>query len=126
MFSCIAISGLGGHAFGSFKERDGSYMWLRDFLPKHFSGARILIYGYNSGLAKSNSFQAISDIASTFRNHIAAIRSSTNVSITLNFKGNSTLMRIMYMKAPRPLVFIAHSLGGIIVKEVRYLFPERC
>ncbi|PTB38488.1 hypothetical protein M441DRAFT_71921 [Trichoderma asperellum CBS 433.97] len=28
----IALSGLGGHAFGSFKERGGSYMWLRDSL----------------------------------------------------------------------------------------------
>ncbi|KAM3548868.1 hypothetical protein MY1884_008993 [Beauveria asiatica] len=29
----IALSGLGGHAFGSFKERGGSHMWLRDSLP---------------------------------------------------------------------------------------------
>ncbi|KAM3509182.1 hypothetical protein MY11210_006437 [Beauveria gryllotalpidicola] len=29
----IAVSGLGGHAFGSFKERGGSNMWLRDSLP---------------------------------------------------------------------------------------------
>jgi hypothetical protein len=26
----VAISGLGGHAFGSFKERGGSHMWLAD------------------------------------------------------------------------------------------------
>ncbi len=32
-FSIIAISGLGGHAFGSFKERGGEYMWLQDCLP---------------------------------------------------------------------------------------------
>lgn len=52
----VAISGLGGHAFGSFKERDGSHMWLADALPKHLPGVRILIYGYDTKLEANNSF----------------------------------------------------------------------
>lgn len=61
--SIIAISGLGGHAFGSFKERDGEHMWLRDALPYDITGesgehvARIMIYGYESNLPNSESFK---------------------------------------------------------------------
>jgi hypothetical protein len=72
--SCIAISGLGGHAFGSFKEKGGTHMWLRDSLPHDLPGARILIYGYDSRLESSQSFQDVRTLAGQFRNHIKAIR----------------------------------------------------
>lgn len=79
--SCIAITGLGGHAFGSFKERGGSHMWLRDSLPHDLPGARILIYGYDSHLVGSQSFQDMEALATQFRTHIAAIRWTTIVGI---------------------------------------------
>jgi hypothetical protein len=66
-FSCLAISGLGGHAFGSFKEKDGSYMWLCDDLPYHLATARIIIYGYKSQLHGSQSFQGLEALASNLR-----------------------------------------------------------
>ena len=58
--SVIAITGLGGHAFGSWR---GSFstecpldrpMWLRDFLPQRFPNARVMTYGYDSSLRVSN------------------------------------------------------------------------
>ena len=49
-------------------------MWLRDSLPGDLPGARILIYGYDTGLEGSRSFQTMIDLASQFRNHIQAIR----------------------------------------------------
>jgi hypothetical protein len=58
----IAISGLGGHAFGSFKERGGPFMWLRDVLPLDFPKASILIYGYDTQLEQSVSFQNLADL----------------------------------------------------------------
>jgi hypothetical protein len=49
--SIIAITRLGsGHAFRSFGQRDGNYMWLRKQLPVDQPGARVLIYGYDSHL----------------------------------------------------------------------------
>lgn len=71
--SCLAISGLGGHAFGSFKEKDGSYMWLCDSLPYHLATARIIIYGYESQLHGSQSFQGLEALASTLRELIRNI-----------------------------------------------------
>ncbi|OBT69998.1 hypothetical protein VE03_00646 [Pseudogymnoascus sp. 23342-1-I1] len=98
----IAISGLGGHAFGSFKARGGQHMWLCDSLPRDLPGAQIMIYGYNTQLHGSTSFQDIESLASTFRASIAAQRTPDLTS-----------------DKPRtvPLIFIAHSLGGLIIKE---------
>ena len=58
--SVIAITGLGGHAFGSWRSRitierpPYRLMWLRDFLPQEFPEARIMTYGYDSSLKEPN------------------------------------------------------------------------
>ncbi|EAW19530.1 uncharacterized protein NFIA_026040 [Aspergillus fischeri NRRL 181] len=70
----IAISGLGGHAFGSFKERGGSFMWLRDALPLDFPNARILIYGYDTRLVQSSSFQNLTDLGRALQIDMEGIR----------------------------------------------------
>ncbi|KFA66966.1 hypothetical protein S40285_09524, partial [Stachybotrys chlorohalonatus IBT 40285] len=100
----IAISGLGGHAFGSFKERGGEHMWLRDVLPDHITQegdnqpcARIMIFGYHSTVAQSQSFQNLDTLASSFY---------------------GSLLDLISARTSRPVIFIAHSLGGLIVKQV--------
>ena len=56
----IAITGLGGHAFDSWRSRISTEcpldrpMWLRDFMPERFPHARIMTYGYGSSLRRSN------------------------------------------------------------------------
>jgi hypothetical protein len=60
IYSVIAITGLGGHAFGSWRSRIATDrpvdrpMWLRDFLPMEFNNIRIMTYGYDSGLKDPN------------------------------------------------------------------------
>ncbi|VUC29568.1 unnamed protein product [Clonostachys rosea] len=97
----IALSGLGGHAFESFKERGGDHMWLRDSLPYDITWeetgqpmARVMTYGYESGVVESENIQNIEDLATTFHSSLHA------------------LAPIM-----RPIILIAHSLGGLIVKQ---------
>ncbi|KAJ1324749.1 protein SERAC1 [Microdochium nivale] len=99
----IAISGLGRHAFGLLKERNGDYMWLRDALPYDLTDvasgqpmARIMIYGCNSQVAGSRSVQNVDDIAGQLRDSLTGIVSNTS---------------------PRPMLVVSHSLGGIIFKE---------
>ncbi|KAH7236573.1 hypothetical protein BKA59DRAFT_460104 [Fusarium tricinctum] len=106
----IALAGLGGHAFGSFKERDGEHMWLRDDLPYDLTPlsnerpmARIMTYGYKSVVVNSTSCQNFEDIATQL---IASLRSLA--------EGPTT----------RPIVFIAHSLGGIIVKQALIILAK--
>ena len=56
----VTISGLGGHAFGSFKDRGKDYMWLRDELPYDLTSderpfARVMTYGYDSKVVEITS-----------------------------------------------------------------------
>lgn len=44
--SIVAISGYMGHPLGSFKQKDGEFMWLKDELPDDIPTARIFTYGY--------------------------------------------------------------------------------
>ncbi|GFF48132.1 hypothetical protein IFM46972_08474 [Aspergillus udagawae] len=93
----ITLSGLGGHAFGSFKERGGTFMWLRDALPFNFPNARILIYGYDTQTVLSSSFQNLTDLGKRLRTGVKGIRKPSEF---------------------RPILFIGHSLGGLVIKEV--------
>lgn len=80
--SCIAISGLGCHAYGSFKEKKGDHMWLRDSLPHHIPGLRVFTYGYPSRIFQSNSHLELEGISTPFRIALRALRHPDNVSVT--------------------------------------------
>ena len=54
-------------------------MWLRDDLPFDFPSARILIYGYDTKLEDSQSFQDLEALASTFRLALKTIRQDSVV-----------------------------------------------
>ncbi|KAF2455214.1 hypothetical protein BDY21DRAFT_324439 [Lineolata rhizophorae] len=92
----LAISGLGGHAFGSFKERGGPHMWLRDSLLAGLEGSRVLLYGYDARVHASQSFQDLEALGSALKECVHFLAQSSG---------------------HKPLGFIAHSLGGLVVKE---------
>ncbi|KAK2055584.1 hypothetical protein LY76DRAFT_628220 [Colletotrichum caudatum] len=99
----VTISGLGGHAFGFFREPKGQHMWLRDALPYHLLWeqtkrpmARVITYGYESEVVDSRSMQNLEDLATTFRDSLCTLTSSRGAKL---------------------LIIVAHSLGGLIVKQ---------
>ena len=47
----VAITGLDGHAYGSWSGGNPKCMWLRDFLSEDLPKCRVMIYGYNSKLS---------------------------------------------------------------------------
>ncbi|KAK8235219.1 hypothetical protein HDK90DRAFT_236789 [Phyllosticta capitalensis] len=97
----IALPGLGGHAFGSFKARKDDYMWLRDGLCESFPSARVLIYGYDTRLQNSSAFQSLQDLGLDFSHKLVAqIKSSIRTS-----------------RGMRPIVLVGQSLGGLVIKE---------
>lgn len=96
----VALSGLNGHAFGSFKEKGGARMWLRDDLPYDLPAARIFTYGYDTN-PKNVSFQNLSDLAGTFRDRLRILRGKRG--------------------SMRPFLIIAHSLGGLVAQAVLFL-----
>ncbi|KAG8350059.1 hypothetical protein FVEN_g11795 [Fusarium venenatum] len=96
----IALSGLNGHAFGSFKRKGGRYMWLRDDLPISMPNCRVFIYGYNTQLQESSSFQSLEDLGIAFKDALRYL-------VKANRKRGH----------PKSLVLLGHSLGGLVIKE---------
>ncbi|CAM1507577.1 Fc.00g072180.m01.CDS01 [Cosmosporella sp. VM-42] len=96
---CVVLSGLASHPMGSWQPRgqDKSFMWIRDSLPKLVPGVRFIIYGYDTALADSESFQNVPDLAVSLINEMKA--------------GGWT------SSAAKSLVFFAHSLGGVVLKQ---------
>ncbi|RJE25535.1 hypothetical protein PHISCL_02147 [Aspergillus sclerotialis] len=74
----------------------GGKLWLRDFLPKQLPRARILLFGYNSNVGIQSSSAGVREQAQNLVNKIWVERQECEY---------------------RPILFIAHSLGGIVVKE---------
>ena len=73
-------------------------MWLRDGLPQDIPQARILIYGYDTTSIGSNSIQEPDIVSARFYDILKSITMTSSSS------------------PRRPVLFIAHSLGGIVLK----------
>lgn len=56
-------------------------MWLRDEVAKTADKARILLYGYDTTLVDSDSFQDVGDIAQRLSADVNAMRSGRSVSV---------------------------------------------
>jgi hypothetical protein len=72
-------------------------MWIRDALPKSLPNIRPILYGYDTTLVNSNSFQSTLDLALGLLSQIKANGWSSPTS--------------------KPLLLLAHSLGGIVLKQ---------
>ncbi|EXK24731.1 hypothetical protein FOMG_18558 [Fusarium oxysporum f. sp. melonis 26406] len=99
----VAVCGLGGHALGSFKEKNGRFVWLRDALPSDIPNARILTYGYDTKLSNSGAFQNLTDLGRALQIDLEGIRDPNQ---------------------RRSILFIGHSLGGLVIKETVRLLEE--
>ena len=99
MGSVVAIHGLGGDMYGTWTESHTKRLWLRDFLPKDAAEAHIMSFGYNSGVAFSGSVSGIDDFA-------------------ISLLSNLMMRRKRAKTEHNPLIFVCHSLGGIVFKKV--------
>ncbi|KAI4157359.1 MAG: hypothetical protein LQ342_008341 [Letrouitia transgressa] len=93
----IAVPGLGGHTIGSWKSPSGNDVWLRDYLPDDVPNIRVLLYGYDTSLLRNKSKDSIEDLGRRFLELIQAFRTDN--------------------ASRRPVIFIGHSLGGLLIKE---------
>ena len=77
--SIIAITGLYGHAYGSWRGKGNlGRMWLRDFLSKDLPRCRTMIYGYNSKLL-SNGIDTIMDYSRELMEEVKKVRNTKEV-----------------------------------------------
>ncbi|KAK3320269.1 ankyrin repeat-containing domain protein [Cercophora scortea] len=94
----VAIHGLGGHCHNTWTDSDG-HLWLRDSLPDHIPGVRVMTYGYDSSFIFAASKMGVSDFAIDLLTRLRHARQLNE-------------------EKSRPLVFICHSLGGVVFKEM--------
>ncbi|CAG7851402.1 SubName: Full=Related to S. pombe trp-asp repeat containing protein {ECO:0000313/EMBL:CCA76532.1} [Serendipita indica DSM 11827] len=76
---------------------DDGVLWLRQFLPSSLPRARILTYGYD---ADTHSTECVS--TQTMRRHAVGLAQA--------------ILRKRKDAPRRPIIFVAHDLGGIILK----------
>jgi hypothetical protein len=100
----IAIHGLNGHyrkTWTAVSESGTECNWLQDLLPKQIPNARIMSYGYNSAVQFSKSTAGVGMFADELLEDILSWRVSS-------------------VEKARPVIFICHSLGGIVFKKVLF------
>ena len=102
----VAVHGLQGDAFKTWEHDNGS-IWIRDFLPNDIPFARIMTFGYESTVAFSKSVATLEDKALDLLNRVATKRSA------------------IINEDPRPIVFVCHSFGGIVVKKALIMAHDR-
>lgn len=92
------MTGLSGHALGSFRSPDDTTVWLRDFAPNDITRARYITYGYNTVVVASDDNQGVHELAHTQLDRLVIFRQRTQTQ-------------------QRPLLFVCHNLGGVVLKE---------
>lgn len=99
----VAVHGLNGHPLKTWTTEKTKKCWLKDedLLPGYLKQSRILTFGYNAAVAAllgKTSSDRILQHAHTLVAELVADRELEGAS-------------------QRPIIFVCHSLGGIIVKR---------
>ena len=92
----------------------GDKMWLRDFLPERIPEARILLFGYNSNVAFQTASSGVREQAENLLNQLEKVR----VVCMPRLHRFPYAYHSLQEEPDRSLIFICHSLGGILVKRV--------
>ncbi|KAJ4345272.1 uncharacterized protein N0V89_011402 [Didymosphaeria variabile] len=103
----VFVHGWNGHPETTWTHSDTKFFWPWD-LRKHFPDARVMVYGYDVEFSPNMQSKVIELIEGPA---ITLIRSLED-------------RRQKVFEQYRPLVFIAHSFGGLVVKKALILASE--
>ncbi|KAI8660068.1 NB-ARC domain-containing protein [Fusarium keratoplasticum] len=93
----ILVHGLNGGSDTSWRHEESKTFWPRELLPEVLPRARIMTYGYNANLWSDCGYGRIR----TFADKLLA---------DLDMKRGQE-------RKSRPILFICHSMGGLVLKE---------
>ncbi|KAL2202595.1 hypothetical protein CC79DRAFT_1164027 [Sarocladium strictum] len=103
----VFVHGLGGHALKSWwhSSSTAAVPWIADpdFLGEIYEKARIMTFGYNADLRRKVSSHRIIDHANDLLEGLVEVRRKSQ---------------------GRPLMFVAHSMGGLVVKKALLLCQD--
>ncbi|TVY88975.1 Protein SERAC1 [Lachnellula willkommii] len=94
----VAIHGLNGDREHTWTEPKSHKLWLRDFLPDDLPRARVMVFGYDATPIFANSTAGIVEHARDLLRCLVETREGRD-------------------ETKRPLIFIGHSLGGLVIKQ---------
>ncbi|KAJ4265302.1 hypothetical protein NW762_004587 [Fusarium torreyae] len=109
MVDIVALHGLDGHYYKSWTTssvKGGEVNWLKDMLPRRIKNARVMSFGYNANVQFSKSTSGIGDFVEGLLADLMSCRTSNQ-------------------EKSRPIIFICHSLGGIVFKQALVRARER-
>ncbi|KAL3469505.1 Alpha/Beta hydrolase protein [Aspergillus californicus] len=96
----VLVHGLMGDAYRTWQNEDRDVYWPKDFLCDDFKNARIMVFGYDVAVWhpwNQVSQGWLSGYAADLLGSLSGCRSNNHKT--------------------RPIVFIAHSLGGLVVQQ---------
>lgn len=100
----VAVHGLNGHRLRTWTHIDPDTkeetLWLRDLLPQHFPTARIMTFGYSAEIWNDKVKLPLSSHAETLLHALLVRRERQDETWK-----------------DRPIIFIVHSMGGILIKQ---------
>lgn len=99
--SVVLVHGLSGHYIDTWKSADDNddTLWPSDFLPHYLPGVRVLSYSYNAS------------IKGTTSPHMIRNRAHKLLQLLRDRREEGSTAFI-------PIIFVGHSLGGVIIKQV--------
>ncbi|KAJ5663921.1 hypothetical protein N7507_004652 [Penicillium longicatenatum] len=97
----VFVHGLTGNRESTWTDKQSKIFWPKQLLPRDLPNARIWTFGYDADI-------------------IGALKTAS--SNTLRDHGKSlmhdlSLARLMQKSHRRPLIFVAHSLGGLVTEQ---------
>ena len=101
LHSIVAVHGLYESALETWTDPESGFLWLRDLFPHKQSRSRVLTYGYNAESLTSPGQEGTNRIFSLATTLIAELVAERQDAQAFS----------------RPIIFICHGFGGILVKR---------
>lgn len=132
----VFVHGLNGHPEHTWTSEKSKIFWPHKLLPDLLEeqNARILVYGYDADVTSFTDGVGRDKIHNHAEHLVAVLAANRRVRLVqrTSCKPVARLSLLQIRKATaRPIIFVAHSLGGLVVKHVSNwclyhgLFPTR-
>ncbi|KAK4097307.1 hypothetical protein N658DRAFT_500536 [Parathielavia hyrcaniae] len=106
----VFVHGLGGSSQMTWSHnRDPEFFWPLKFLPfeSDINESRILTFGYNANFRSGSG-----------RNKMSVLDFAKDLLYEMKFSQDESVQELEDLRmGERPIIFIVHSMGGLIVKE---------